>query len=691
MKKILLKIITALTLVGVLVFSAVGCDLVEVNVDRDMQQIVATVKNVDGYDTTTSITKRDLLSAYRTYGYLYEYYYGMSTAEIYDMLIDNLITNAIVVQKAKKDLADGDVAEYSVQELDAVLDELKGDGTNYNYLCLLASDDDIAKFDSDNAKAIKKGDLKKGSASYRSKLADYVYTKYHGKDIKATDSPFRFVDSSDIYSALLSSIEGINSYIDSALEIEEDEAPEVENISVNARAVPTKEEDEEKDITTIDEVRETKILENAEDKRGIAKVLKNFKKNSLIDEDEVNFVNGYDDVSVLFVSYFRKTVLSTIESSLVSKYEEALKEKNKNSIKENKEALWNEYCQLKNAQKNKFVGDVGSLETALGNVSDSSFVVYNSGYGYGYVSHFLIPFTSEQLSEVNAFLEDKTLTQTQIDEYLLEMGKKVIAYDLRDSWVRADYGVYNNDGTFTFDNKYLYTYDDNGTEKVLGEELATFNGTIGRATVSKTTEDEKEVYKFNYFDVVANPVKYEDFCALVDRVLGTSGFAVGQEGTLDDTDDVIKTFENLKFAYSTDTGNLNKYFGYLYSPITSSTQYVSAFYDAAKEVVEKTFEARDDDGIDDNPDKLFYKVVVSKEYGLEIVLCTEIEGYCDYTETEFYDALEDENSVAYKFMTAVCDKVNSINISNISTGLFNTYNNSSYVTKYEKTYVDLLG
>ena len=82
----------------------VGCDWITINTDRDMDQVIATVKisdDIDGED----IHKRQLVSGYYSYGYQYVYYYGYTQAQAYETVMDNLVNNRIVIQQSRLELA----------------------------------------------------------------------------------------------------------------------------------------------------------------------------------------------------------------------------------------------------------------------------------------------------------------------------------------------------------------------------------------------------------------------------------------------------------------------------------------------------------------------------------------------------------------------------------------------------------
>ncbi len=98
MKKRLLALFLVLSLAMGTLFTLSGCALISKDDERDLNQVVATVKV---NDRTDEITKRELISSFNQYGYTYMYYYGMSAEATLDLLLDQLVNRKIVVQKAE--------------------------------------------------------------------------------------------------------------------------------------------------------------------------------------------------------------------------------------------------------------------------------------------------------------------------------------------------------------------------------------------------------------------------------------------------------------------------------------------------------------------------------------------------------------------------------------------------------------
>lgn len=655
MKKFALKIVTLLLSVCLLTGTLASCGLFVTNTDRDMAQKVATVKLSDKVNEEV-IYKRDMAAGYYSYGYIYVQQYSYTLKQTYELILNNLINNAVVTQAAQEYLAD-----KTFNRIDLASDEYFGKGKDYyKYLAVMASDADVADFESKNAK------IAVGSDEYYAKLADYVYDKYATADLKASDAPFRFVSSTTALNAVFTAIKNVNSLVESFASDDSSsgDAHEHESVTYDVRTTPTIETDEDEE-ETLDPVQTIKSGVNESD--AFAKGVNRLKKLGLLDGGE-NPVLG-KELSVLTVPYFKNTVTDTIKSALVQNYQDEMEK----AVALTDDQLYDSYVNLKNNQQERLDGDLSTLETKLGEVSKDSFVLYSNDLGYAYVSHILIGYTDEQKARIEKDITGKdNTTNADILAAVEDEAKKVIAKDQRESWVKSGYGLYSEDGSFTFDSKYVY-----------GTKFNKFNGTVGAPTYEVEEEDDngdKEI-RFTYNSVVANTLTYTQFCELADNAFGVASgsFRIGYSGVVADYDAVKGDVEDLKYAYSTDTGNLGKYLGYLYSPYTSESSYVQAFAAAAKEVAAQG--------------KGAYKMFASKEYGLHIVVCTEkASDYGQYTDKQAFIAdLADAESFAARYKKASDDMVKSTYISKLATSLTTQYSNDAkVVTKYEKAYADLV-
>ncbi|MBO5851865.1 MAG: hypothetical protein J6R29_05995, partial [Clostridia bacterium] len=101
MKKFFAKIISLITAVilSTAVFS--GCSLVVTDAEKDMALVVATVSLDE--NLKENVIKRDMVSAYSSNAYYYQYY-GTSNKDAYEQILTSLTQNLIVVQQSMKAL-----------------------------------------------------------------------------------------------------------------------------------------------------------------------------------------------------------------------------------------------------------------------------------------------------------------------------------------------------------------------------------------------------------------------------------------------------------------------------------------------------------------------------------------------------------------------------------------------------------
>ena len=571
MKKLLFKLIAVISLVAVTFGTLAGCALFETNKDRDMAQKAVTVDISAGAEkgVATDILKRDLIAGYMSYGYYYVQNYGYTTAKAYQLVLDNLVNNAVIIQQSKKELAGDYKSKVYVDDVKVLTaGDVEALENGAEMLSLIASDNDIAAY---TAKKV-------GETGYAAGLADYVKSVYGSTDLKRTDASFRFIgDVNEVLKAVSDAIDNLNSFIKSFMD-EDDHEHNHDEITYSPRTTPTMDKEEDK----IDVEACYKVIKD--DQTGLkAEItgdrLKAFKKGykrlqelGVVETDSNNdkYFEGKEVptvLSALQLDYFKNNINSALESKLVDKYEKALRADRVATTDE----LWNQYRDLAEKQSSEYTGNVSALETALGEVSDSKFVVYNSKIGYGYVSHMVVEYTEDQKTAISDKKAEKDVKKTEIAALVKSLASDIVVKDLRESWVKAGYGNYNAEsGEFVFSDKYVYNTSDKEWN------LAKFNGTVGGVTTYEEETNDGTVVKLRFENVTANELGYKDFVGIVEGALGVA--PVLDEAVVipdfaakkyDERKEILNRFEDIKFAFSTDTGNFNKYLGYVYSPLTS--------------------------------------------------------------------------------------------------------------------------
>lgn len=680
MKKILIRTVTYLFVFVLAVASLSGCNLITTNMDKDMNQTVASVKINDqiGEDI---IEKRDMISGYMSYGYYYVAQSGYTTSQAYELVLNNLIQNRVIIQQARVELAN-----------------------RYNTAKNASDNTEFMNYFVNNAKA--------GSS-------DITYTVGNANSEAYRESLEKYLTDYEIAQAKYSIRQTINSMVESYKSEDEEEA-ETENETFTVRATPTKasesdlkeyelktktpENDEYKaagvvlmaqlegkvtdaDVSALKAkygnyydlnlavYKEYAIdLDSLENRQAFNKAIKALKKNGLIQNDESVEVTKNGAESAMEYSYFKKALISQYESLIVTKYENSLIDDVEAKL--SADVLWAQYQAEYTSQMTNYKGDISAYETALEAIDDDTFVVGNPFSGYGFVSNLLIGFTDQQKDLLNSFKG----TEAEKNAYREKLLAQLYARDQRDTWVNSSYGTYSEADGFVFDTKYFVS----DAESEAYQKLSKYNGIIESATSSDEKNDSDVVEtKWSFKNVNANAISFKSFLTdYVTPLTGISEVYFGSESATGmlanysgNDDERRKAFDDLLYAYSTDPGCLGKYYGYLYSPVTDT--YVAEFAAAAKQLVSE--------GVGSY-------TIVATEYGYHIMLCTYVVDNDVYTSADkdkFNADLTAENTVAAAYKKVKTNAVTSDEISKIVNEKLNGYIENN-VTKYEKTYSDLI-
>lgn len=638
MKNKLSKIVVMIMAVVMCLSAFVGCDWITTNVDEDMKQTVATVKISEAVNAE-DITKKQLNAGYLSYGYQYVQNYGYTTSKAYSLVLQNLVNNRIIVQQSRVEIA---------KLYNSFLD---GSAT---------AKTDFEKYMKDNTLAgTTKLDAKESSAEALEK----------------------FLSEYEVEQAKYSVRKSINSMIDTYVEKDEDE-DEREDVTYTARTTPTEKTEKSYEewelktatptdkeysvanLTLKDDAIKTKYTNKFDLNSAVAKayktdydgkgrkkayssLIKTLKNTGLIGKNEQIKDNEFK------YSYFEDLYKAQLESALVSRYEDSLIAGVEKTLDgENYDALWAQYKVEYETQKETYKNDRSAYEKALGEVSDTKFVLANpfKGEAYGYVLNLLIGFTDEQSADYKEYSAKKGITEADKIAYREKLLKGLVAKDQRTSWVQNSYGTYDKaTKKFTFDSKYLVSDD------------AALSSFIGKVTVKdedgyvKENSDGVEETKWEVTDVTSDTIAFDAFYdTYLKTLIGDkkiyekdNALTIGQTTFTDELND---KFNELMFAFSTDTGCLNKTYGYLSTP--SNSDYVKEFANAARAVVTEGVGAY---------------TVVATDYGYHIIICTNVISD-PYTidaagEAKFKADVLTEDTIAYKYRNV---KVNAVVDSEVS-------------------------
>ena len=376
------------------------------------------------------------------------------------------------------------------------------------------------------------------------------------------------------------------------------------------------------------------------------------------------------------------------------------------------------------------VKDYASLQTALDGLSDTSFALYSPKAKYGFVYNVLLPFSAMQNQSFNAE-KNRNLEKRDLYEYRAALLNEIEGKDLRDSWFnehedeKYSYSVvegadtkwyffekqtgakknlerykalthyagnYAYNGTVTQDEetkKYTCTpnkVDINGFIQLMEAYLAsetgvTVEGNVRSQAYVETTYGEGEPYyvtngadyKMNDSDEFTD---YLQFMYYEGKVKFTEAFSAADYfNSATQAAKANAAFNELMFAYSTDTGCLNKYMGYMVSPY--KTSFVGDFEAAAQYAIREL-------GVGGY-------VVCPSEYGWHIIYVTNVFEKGNVYGEEGYNHAdrETEGTFSYFFYEMLKSSV-ATDTSIVQDGILTDYKNDTCVTYYKDRYEDLL-
>ena len=690
MKKFFAKILSCALAVIMATFVLNGCALITVNTERDMAQVIATVAVDDAL--SEDVYKRELVSAYNSQGYYYVQYQGMSTEEVYDMLLEDIVKNRILKQQAK-------IAFTGASSI------------NEKGYFLKASEET-------------------NRSSYDEVLTGKNWTEEVDFTSLTKTSPIdQFMTKYEYYYIKYSVLSSIKSLIDGYVEEEEDEHNHdaYETYQGEVRATPTKstvadgneyemKNDPELSVIDVDsdfyknlaKVNDDanlgltlssyttkydlalavyqkyceKFNESIKGNRSeIGKIIRDLKSLGFISSEEASRTTPITQAELLNLTYFADALEIQYENTLINKYKLALQNTEEKKLAGNdgdSHALHNAYLNLYYTQKNAYDGNYTAYEKALESANDSNLVVYHpavSGGNYGYVLNLLIGFSDEQSAVLTALDEKTTLKKEDRINARNALLDTVVAKDQRASWVESNYGSYDETNkAFTFSESYFNNYDENSI-------LNTFMGDLyGAKKYTYHDSYDVEVDGYSFESVKATEIPFREFYnEIVCGVMGTNPASAGDKldglsGVIDGCgEDKINSFKDIIFAYSTDPGSLTSVKGYVYSPKTSESTYVKEFASAAKSIV----------------GKVGAYTVVATDYGYHILLCAEVitpsTKPLDYD--EFNALIDTKGEIPYLFKEYQKTRLVVDNVDKITNKFFN--DNLAKVTYYEENYEDL--
>lgn len=723
-KRNTLKKIAGIALAASFTLGATSCTLFATDSKKDMAQMIASVDITRHKDFKSgeyapyasvvgkangTILKRDLIAYFLNVGSSYVQNYGYK--ETFKMLMDSLVSRKIIVQYAMT---------YYLAETD-----------DYT----VAGHDEYVEA---QAEAITDKEEKSFVLSHPQILTmRYFLTEKEEDGSVSEDNYYKAeYELKKVVNSTLDSTE--QGYIDE----EKDEDDETfGEARTTPTGVGTEKEDffdKDYDIytghNTIDSCGDSyEALDGSTQmtrRKAYNDFLANLSANNLIGKD----VQTTDFTKI---DYYYVELAAQLEQALINKFSEDLNESASDEL--NETYVKGKYEALINSQKNIYDADPNAFVTAIQAVSDDSFVVYSPATGskdarFGFVYNILIPFSATDNQTLDIARGEEGLEALDVSEQKEYYKKRseilanVQAKDQRAAWFSnnedSNYAFAAEAGTFYTSahnegkGNHLF-FEDNFKNTERYEELKhylgkyPYNGTVTRDKDGKITAVRPNAISIDEF--IDEMEEYIDYAlgagATEDKAVGTPFADYKTDGSYTVTDGkfdysefiyytgkvalsdssldnyfykesdgykAVSAINELMFAYSTDTGCFNTYFGYEVSSITD--KYVKEFAYAAQYAVI--------DAVDQGTGTY---VVCATEYGWHIMYVSVKYDIGNAYDNGFVWAEKDkEGTFSNLWFEALKKATSDVRMEKKQKEVLGSYNNDTAVKKYQSRYQDLL-
>lgn len=668
------------------------CDLLgaEGNAYKDYADDVETLINSGAI--STNVSKRDLVASFLSIGYSYVQNYGYTYEAAFNMLMDNLTNTKILTQYATAYYLKN--APAGAKSLETYKAEQLAAAANDKEKALLEAHPEVLTM-------------------------KYFLTNYGQTDAESMKPYFETVY------ALKKTLNNTIDSTETSLITLDDE----EHNHDDSRALPTNVNTAKSDyvpmvngalnydvytgrngVTECGEYEKQEGSTTTTRKKAYNSFLASLRGYGLIKEGE-NVAN------ICELDYYYIELSSSLGSALINKYYEDLQDDAIASLTE--DMVKSKYDELLAGQRDLYSSDYTKFETALESVSKDAFLLYGLE-DYGFVYNILLPFSAAQQQSYKA-VQNKGLTleaQYEAREKILE---DVVGKDLRGAWFSE-----HDHANYAYEVTAAATTDYYGATVGAKAQLFFENNAKNADKYEKLTQYAGQYpYQGTWDGEKATPNAGVDIDAFITEMENYINFVVGEdvftaeiqtpslknldygngytnaEGEVEDYSKFIyaagkanvgfeaKDFFNpasksykalsavneLMFAYSTDTGCLNTYMGYVVSPY--KTNFVSEFEYAAQQVVKE--------GVGT------YAVVPS-DYGWHIIYCSyKFEGGAAYDGYNHAEATG-ENKVEGSFSNMFYESLKATSAANhanaVQSAVLNEYKGA--VKLYTSRYQDLL-
>lgn len=719
------KTFAAIALTSCMAFSTTfaGCSLVSTNNRLDMEQVIATVdisksENFDSAElkdyksavSSTQILKRELISYFLNVGYSYVQN-GTSYEDTFNMLIDALVDNAVLVQYSTvqllKDATADAVSKFNsatdeVKKYEALLSEDDINLATYKlYSSINSAIDNFEKSVIDEENGFKGTGTRSTPVNVNTEQDDYYPYK--------TESGKKVLDYG-IYT-------GYGKYTLDNSGIYKDDAIEGTTRATRVKAYNS--------------------------------FLNNLRRNNLVDGK----TEAENLTDILALDYIDVEYVSQLESRIINKYYDKYEEEQEKKLLSDN-YIQNVYQEILDAQTENYSKSTSAFDSAMSSMSSTSFVLYSPSTEdsdwndvkdndkpdlnfakYGFIYNILLPFSSRQSVQLNTLKSIQSADGD--DDYYFQQRNNLLrgieTEDQRTAWFNGetDYSFEAEKDTAYYNGgkdyrNYLF-FEDNLTDSGENGRYKKLQAYYGEYSYNgRVIKNEDESYTL-VADKLTIDGMLDEFESYVDYVLGNSGkvefyngytpaarndyyyketkFTKGGNG--DDKDEIdyskfiyaegkvnFGAFDNkklmlpdspqykamsavneLQFAYTTDTSVLSNYIGYTVTAY--DTSYIKEFEYAAKKAVAG--------GVGSF-------TVCAGDYGWHLIYVTNV--FEATTGGSVYNPDWSKINEEGTFENLFFEWIKSNDMSDVTTThrtkILSNFDNDSTVTKYQDRYQDLL-
>ena len=423
----------ALVLGASFVVGGTACNFFPVDTERDLSQTVAEIDITDYLSETefanyaddvetimslmstgssnslTQISKRDLVSAFYNVGSTYVNSYGYSYRQTFTLLMDNLVNRKIMVQYALAYyLADANAGK-SADACRTYIETAQNNAQGKEKELLEAHPELLAlryflgeEEYNESVYALKKA----LNDSLDSAEQSIIKTKDDSHDHGETRT-------------LPSKVDAMN----------EDYLPESYEIYTGRNAADTCGDYERVEGSTPT----TRM-------KAYNALLANLVSNNLVSKDE-------NTTNFLEMNYYYVQLASQLEQALIENFGEALTERAEQEL--TLDLVKNQYARDLEKQEQTYSASVTDFDSALGSVSDTSFVLTAPEANFGFVYNILLPFNALQNEEYaigfrkddnGAALRDKVNVMLKAFEATGQLEELATKYNMTKEEVKKQYG-----------------------------------------------------------------------------------------------------------------------------------------------------------------------------------------------------------------------------------------------------------